>query len=330
MPSLAPVIERVSAAVVGVNTHHRSGSEPQHWQGESASESLGVSSGTGFIFHEEGLILTAHHLVAQPMTIAVDVPGHGRMDAELIGEDPSTDLAVIRLVLPPDDLEVLNLGNSDLVRQGDWVMTIGNPLEFDQTVGVGIVSHIKRHLQQDGLQLTNDYLQFTAPANPGSSGSPVFNMDGEVIAITARSARSGEGLSFAVPAKVIRMVLASMEANEGRVRRGYMGMEFVPADRSLARQLSIFDGQGVRVTGIVAGQAAERAGLLAGDILLSFNGRPITSEFDLYEWITWSTPETDVRLEVIRDGVRIEAIDVNLGEVGVATSQEEAETSLSR
>lgn len=331
MPSLAPLIETVAAAVVGIRTVHRAGWQGSQWRKPAENRSRGVSVGTGFIFHEQGLILTAHHLVAQPISIVVELPGHGRNFAELLGEDPITDLAVLRLIEPPDDLKVLRLGYSEQVRQGDWVMTIGNPLRFNKTVGVGIVSHINRHLVQDGMELTNDYLQFTAPTNPGSSGSPVFAMNGAVIGITTRSARSGEGLSFAVPSKVIRRVLMSMEANQGRVRRGFLGLEFQTASRDLTRAYSIADGRAVRVTAVIPGQPAERAGLLEGDLLLSYNNRPVVSGPELHDWITWSAPGAVVELEVIRNGKRIAPVRAILGEVGASvSSEEEAEDTLIR
>jgi S1-C subfamily serine protease len=318
-PSLAPLVANVRSGVVGVYTVHLADAElpagEEDIVGEQSSDSLGVSRGTGFVMNARGLILTAHHLVARPQTIVVDVPGSGELEAELVGEDPSTDLAVIRLIDPPDDLFVLQFTDSDSVRQGDMVVTLGNPLGFPLSVGFGVVSFVGRHLRQSGLVVTNDYLQFTVPANPGSSGSPVFDLHGHVVGITTRAVE-GMGLSFAIPSKVVRQVLRSMERNEGRVRRAYLGISFLPVERAVARRQGIPEGRGVRITGVIPGQPADRAGVRVGDVVVSFDGRAIDDMLELHDWITWSVPGTQVELALVRDGVRREPIAVTLGELG--------------
>ncbi len=376
MPSLAPIVSRVQAGVVGIRTiHNQSSLRPSLRPSAPSSSSLdegptseavpapgelmgadlkavpgshGVTLGTGFVIHEDGLILTALHVVADPVVIVVRIPGHRQMQAELIGEDPTTDLAVIRLITPPEDLKVLEFGDSESVRQGDWVMTLGNPLNFEHSVGVGIVSHVARHIQQDGFGITNDYLQFTAPSNPGSSGSPVFDMNGEVVGIATRGALSAQGLSFAIPTRVVRHVLRAMERYDGQVRRAYVGIGFADLNRAWPSSLTdstatsnadaSSDGDaassaegvgsheepeaGVVVNAVAVGEPAYRAGVQEGDIIVAFDEDPVLNAQDLYERITWSDPHSKVRLGVVRDGTRIDSLEVELGEIGESDSSD--------
>src|SRR5690606_1681159 len=190
------------------------------------------------------------------------------------------------------------------------------PLAFQHSVGVGVVAFVGRHLLQDGFHVTNDYLQFSAPAYPGSSGSPVFDMTGRVVGITTRSARDGDGLSFAIPAKVIRQVLHSMEENDGRVQRAYLGIEFTPVERNTARRHGLPEGVGVLVTAVSEGRPAAAAGVREGDVIVRFGGIEVTDVHELHDRITWSTPGARTTLELVRDGELVGPLEVVLDGLG--------------
>ncbi len=312
LPSLAPLVQRVGDSVVRVRTVHRL-DDPVAEGGTQWEPD--VSRGTGFVIHANGLVLTARHVVAEPALIAVELSDGSRCEAKLVGEDPSTDLAVIRLVDPPEPLAALEFGSSEDVHQGDWVMSIGNPLSFRQSVGVGVVSYVGRHLVQDGMGVTNDYLQVSMPMYPGTSGSPIFDLEGRVIGITTRAASAAEGLSFAVSARMVRRVLDSMERNQGRARRAFLGIQFTPLDPGSRARIGIASAGGVLVTGVDGGRPAAVAGVRVGDVIVSFDGRPVQDVHELHDWITWSQPDREVELGVLRDGQHVEHVKVRLSEL---------------
>ena len=190
MPSFAPIVDAVRPGVVGVHTirpeSRASDEAPPGSEGARDADGEGTSptarrgwggkvSGTGLVIDARGLIVTNEHIVADAREILVRIPGELRDHrADVVGLDPISDIAVLRLVDPPRDLTVLPLGDSSEVRQGDWVVTVGNPLGFSQSVTAGVVSFVGRHIFQDGSRVSNELLQFSAPINPGSSGGPVL------------------------------------------------------------------------------------------------------------------------------------------------------------
>jgi serine protease Do len=312
LPSLAPLVDSVRTGVVGVRTIHRLEDPVEdggtRWEPE-------VSRGTGFVIHPDGLVLTARHVVADPAMIAVELAEGLRREAELVGEDPSTDLAVIRVVDPPGQLRALEFGRSEAVRQGDWVLSIGNPLSFRQSVAIGIVAYAGRHLVQDGMGVTNDYLQVSAPMHPGSSGSPIFDLEGRVLGITTRTANTAEDLSFAVSARMIRRVLDSMDRNQGRARRAFLGIQFTSVDPVTRERFGLVEGQGVLVTRVESGRPAELAGLRTGDVIVSFEGRDVSSVHELHDWITWSQPDREVTVRVVREPESVAELRVRPAEL---------------
>jgi serine protease Do len=331
IPSLAPVVELVRDAVVAVRTEHDvlAGAQPS----EAHDIVDGESRGTGFVFDPKGLVLTAHHLVVAARRIEVEIAGLGTLRATVVGDDATTDLAVLRIESPPRPLTSVVIASTEDVRQGDWIVTVGNPLSFRRTVGAGVVGYVGRHLRHDGLTVSNEYLQYSAPVHPGSSGSPVFDLAGRVIGMTTRAAADGEGLGFAVGGRTIRKVLEVMERDEGRVRRAQLGIAFrerMPEGPGIEpartpRADAAHDPRGgplrdagvaIEVTEVVKGQAAERAGLRVGDIILSLDAEPLTSAGDFYDRVTWSRPGREVLLVVHRDGQALGPVAVALGEVG--------------
>ncbi|MBK9129811.1 MAG: trypsin-like peptidase domain-containing protein, partial [Phycisphaerales bacterium] len=280
MPSFRDAVASCRESVVGVHCL-------RHPDGEGDAR----RDGSGFVIHRDGLVLTNQHIVEGHLAIYVDVPGHGRFLAKVVGEDPITDVAVLRLDAPPAaGLPTLTFGDSDGLQQGDWVLTLGHPFSFSHTVTAGLVSHVARHLTVDSAKVTNGFLQFSAAVNPGSSGGPVLDPEGRVVGVTTRKHATGEGLAFAVPSKRVRWVLARMEQHGGHVPRGYLGVGLAPGTVS-----------GALVRTVEPGGPASLAGLRPGDRVLRFEDRDVASAEQLYDLITNALPGAAVALEVRAD-----------------------------
>ena len=161
--------------------------------------------------------------------IEVYLPNHGGHRADLIGQDAATDLALLRLVSAPAQLQSLEIGESEQLRAGDWIVAVGNPYGFARTVTAGLVSFVGRHLRHSDLGVSRDFLQISAQVNPGSSGCPVFDVHGRVVGVSTQLATSAQGISFAVPSRAVKWALDKMrEQPDGIVRRGYLGIQFAP------------------------------------------------------------------------------------------------------
>lgn len=280
VPSFRDAVASCRESVVGVHSL-------RHQDGEGDAR----RDGSGFVIHRDGLVLTNQHIVDGHLAIYVDVPGHGRFLAKVVGEDPLTDLAVLRLDTPPEaGLAPLAFGDSDSLQQGDWVLTLGHPFSFSHTVTAGLVSHVARHLTVDSAKVTNGFLQFSAAVNPGSSGGPVLDPEGRVVGVTTRRHATGEGLAFAIPSKRVRWVLARMEQHGGHVPRGYLGVGLAPG---------VANGALVRT--VEPGGPAWLAGLRQDDRVLRFEGRDVASAEQLYDLITSALPGAAVALDVRAD-----------------------------
>lgn len=321
LPSFADVVQSVGPGVVTVRVQLAPARQDEtlaaapapRVRGVHAAEA-GVRSGSGFVVQARGLVVTSRHVVVGATAIDVIVPGRGRFRAELVGEDRATDLALLRLLEVDEDLQALPLGDSAELRAGDWIVAVGNPFGFAQSVTAGVVSFVGRHLAHSDYAVTNDFLQISAPVNPGSSGCPVVDLRGQVVGVTTQAPIDSQGISFAVPSRSVKWVLEAMQrVADGRVRRGYLGIEFSTRPG--------FDEGGGRRTGavilnVVEGEAAHRAGLRAGDIVLRVDGDPVADARALHERIVCSEPGTPVALQLLRDGRIEDAIVAVLGEVG--------------
>ncbi|MFO1052023.1 MAG: trypsin-like peptidase domain-containing protein [Planctomycetota bacterium] len=322
LPSLAPLVEQVRGAVVGVRTVHLAEVKQPETTQEAAHADDGQSFGTGVVYDGAGLVLTAHHLVTQAARIEIELPAAGgTRTAQIVGDDPTTDLAVLRIVDPPRSLVSVGFAANEDVQQGDWVFTVGNPATFHSTVSAGIVGYVDRHLRQDGLALTNEYLQISGPVNPGSSGSPVFDLHGRMIGITTRAAVDADGMGFALGIRTIRNVLAAMERDAGRVRRAHLGISCREAERDRASDPD-HEHVAIVVTDVAKGLPAEHAGLQVGDLIVRFDAQPLVSVADFYERVTWSRPGREVSLDVVRGGRRLGPVTVELGELRLPDSSQ--------
>ena len=273
-----------------------------------------VRSGSGFVVHERGLVVTSRHVVVDALAIEVIVPKHEAGAAVVVGEDAANDLALLRIESPPADLRALPIGDGEDLRAGDWIVAVGNPFGFSQTVTAGVVSFVGRHLQHSDLGVTNDFLQISAPVNPGSSGCPVLDLSGRVVGVTTQAAEAAQGISFAVPSRSLRWALEAMQRHpDGRVRRGYLGIEFASRAGVDSKGAPC---EGAVILRVADGEPAHRAGLRRGDVVLRVDGTPIPDAKVLHERIVRSDPGTRIALELLRDGVMQAPIAAVVGEVG--------------
>lgn len=267
------------------------------------------SLGSGFIFREDGHILTNNHVVAGADEIIVTLADERKYKAKVIGRDEETDIAVIKIDSEkPLPFEVL--GDSDALNIGDWVVAIGNPFGLSHTVTAGIVSAKGRVI---GAGNFDNFIQTDASINPGNSGGPLFNMKGEVVGINSAILASGQGLGFAIPINMVKKLLPQL-MEFGKVKdRGWLGVGIQELTPELAKSFNLpEDQEGVLVTQVFAGSPAEQAGIKQGDIITKFNGREVKKYSELPGIVATVQPGVEVDVEIIRDGKR-ETIKVVLG-----------------
>jgi serine protease DegQ len=312
LPTLAPMLERTLPAVVNVSTRalvvesvsplfddpffrrfFDLPAQPRERQRQ------GLGSGV-IVDAEKGLILTNNHVIQRADEIVVTLHDGRRFDAEVIGADPETDIALIRI--DADDLHALPFADSDELRVGDFVVAIGNPFGLAQTVTSGIISALGRSgLGIDGFE---DFIQTDASINPGNSGGPLVNLRGELIGInTAILARGGGniGIGFAIPINMARMIQEHLIA-EGAFVRGQLGIAMQDLTPELAQAFSLQATSGAVVTRVEPGTPAERAGLQAGDVILEVDGRAVRGATDLRNRIGLLRVGSDVHLRLLRNG----------------------------
>ena len=268
--------------------------------------------GTGMIIDETGHILTNHHVAGGATKIEVSLSDGRKLPAKLVGSDPKTDLAVIR-VTTKDSLPHVIFGDSDRMEVGEWVIAIGHPRGLDQTVTQGIISakHRRGITDPTGYQ---DFLQTDAAINPGNSGGPLLNLYGEVIGVnTAISSQSGgsEGIGFAIPSNMALHV-AKRIISHGKVERGWMGVSVQDLTQELAENLKAGVNRGALVTEVMKGSPAERGGLRRSDVIVSFQGSEVQDGAALRNFAAVAAIGQDVKITAIREGRRLE-LTVRIG-----------------
>jgi len=276
--SLAPLIRAVSPGVINVLTY----SEPV--EGIAAGR-IPTATGSGFLLGPEGYVVSNHHVVKDSQWIQVRLADGRIFDAELVGSDPDTDLALLRLE-DGTDLPSVVLGDSDRLEVGDWVVAIGNPFGLDRSVSHGLISAKERVL---GVGPLDDFIQTDALINPGNSGGPLFNMRGEVVGVNSAVISNAQGIGFAVPINMVKDLLPNLLDN-GHVERGWLGMTVVEEPGKHSAQ----------VVDVYPGGPAAAAGLRSGDRVTTINGRPVDSYLQLLRKISLLAPGTLVRMGVQR------------------------------
>jgi serine protease Do len=261
--------------------------------------------GSGFIIDAKGIILTNNHVVAGANEVQV-VTGDGRvLDATVVGSDPGTDVAVVKLSKPPGGLKAVRLGNSDKVRVGDYVLAIGNPLGLGQTVTMGIVSAKNRSLEGKLVELA-DFIQTDAAINQGNSGGPLFNFTGEVIGINSAILNPAMAMNvgFAIPINLARGI-AEQLLKSGKVGRGFLGVSTIALTPELAQKVGLPFEPGALVNRVEAKSPASAAGLKPNDLIVELSGRPIDGDGALKQAVASRRPGESVSVVVVRGGRRV-------------------------
>ena len=326
--SYADTVERVGPGVVTIRAARRTREPRQHpffndpalrdffgrmfGGAQSRGPSVQMGLGSGVIVQPNGTILTNHHVVDGAEAIQVELTNYRVYPAKLIGSDPPSDLAVLKI--DGKDLAALTLGDSDRVRVGDIALAIGNPLGIGQTVTAGIISAKSRATGlSDGS--FEDFLQTDAPINQGNSGGALINTDGELVGINSQilSTSGGSiGIGFAIPSNMARTVMDQLIAT-GTVRRGQLGIAIQPVTGEQAVNVGLKEPRGVIVFSVTPSSPAAQAGLRPGDVVTAFEGKPITDGNALRNRVSSTPPGTQIRLTIVRDQQEKE-IQVKVGE----------------
>ncbi len=253
--------------------------------------------GSGFVIDKSGLILTNNHVVAKASSIKVKLVDGNSYDAKVVGRDPKTDLALIKVKPGKDFPAPVKLGDSGALRVGDWVVAMGNPFGLAHTVTAGIISAKGRVI---GAGPYDDFLQTDAAINPGNSGGPLFNLKGEVVGINTAIIKGGQGIGFAIPINLAKKLLPQLK--KGKVIRGWLGVQIQDLTPELAKSFHLENDHGVLVTHVFPGSPAAKAGLKQGDVITVFNGKRIKNAFDISRMVAATPPNSKATLTIVRNG----------------------------
>jgi S1-C subfamily serine protease len=279
------VVETVSPSVVGIS-------------GERGTAPSG--SGSGFLITPDGYAVTNSHVVAGQSRLRATTAEGDRLDAHLIGDDPSTDLALVRL--SSRDLPFVEIGDSAALRAGQLVIAIGNPFGFQSTVSTGVVSAVGRSMRGQDSRLIENVIQHTAPLNPGNSGGPLVDWKGRVVGINTAILAWAQGLGFAVPANTARWVVSEILAH-GRVRRRQLGLSATVTQlpRRLVRELDLVSDLAIEIVAVLPRSPAAVAGLLPGDLIVAVQGRVVANVDDIHRLLTTLPLDQPLTLTIVRD-----------------------------
>ncbi len=289
--------QQVTSGVVNIKTY-QGGKSFEFW----GNHAVGSSSGSGVVVSPDGYIVTNHHVIEESDKVRVTLNDRREFTAEVIGIDPSTDLALLKI--EEYGLPHVIFGNSDSLQVGEWVLAVGNPFNLESTVTAGIVSAKGRSIDiLEGQDRIESFIQTDAAVNPGNSGGALVNTNGELVGInTAIITRSGryEGYSFAVPSNLVRKVLRDLR-DYGQVQRGLLGVFIDEMDNRRAKELGLASIEGVFITRVSPGGGAEEAGLNSGDVIISINGVKTRTLPEMQEQIGRFRPGNTITIEYIRD-----------------------------
>ncbi|MFP2932992.1 trypsin-like peptidase domain-containing protein [Pyxidicoccus sp. 3LG] len=321
LPSLAPLVESVKSAVVNVDVQARGGPRGEGMEdnpffdrffgggrGGQQRAPIRQGAGSGFIIDPRGIILTNNHVVEEAVSITIRLDDGRSFPAEVLGRDPLTDVALVKLKEKVENLPVVKLGDSDALRVGDWVVAIGNPFGLASSVSLGIVSARAREI---GASAYDEFLQTDAAINPGNSGGPLFNMRGEVVGINTAIVGGGTGIGFAVPSNLVTALLPQLQ-KEGAVTRAWLGVGIQDLTRDLAGALKLTVTEGAILTQVNANSPASKAGLKTDDVVTAIDGRKVTSSSELTRTVALKRPGSVSTLTIYRDGKK-QDVKVTLG-----------------
>jgi serine protease Do len=295
---------RVTPGVVHIRTAYGPGEfsvNPLEFSLESPTR----SSGSGVIISDDGYIVTNNHVIEDANSIEVIMTNNQRFYAKLIGSDPTTDLALLKI--RAKNLPFVKYGDSDSITPGEWVLAVGNPFDLNSTVTAGIVSAKARNIgilrDRNNLQV-EAFIQTDAAVNPGNSGGALVNLKGELIGINsaiATSSGSYQGYSFAIPVSLVKKVMDDL-LEFGQVQRGMLGIQITDVNAAIAEELKLQISQGVLVNRVNSGSAAELSGLQRGDVIVGIDGHRVSSVSELQEWVARNRPGKEIDVRYIRNG----------------------------
>jgi S1-C subfamily serine protease len=288
------VVDRLGPAVVNVHMMRKSHSQP----GTAPHEAEGTASGV--IITPDGYAVTNNHVVEGATEIGVTLHDGSDFSAELIGKDPATDLALLRV--PGSGLPAALLGDSDKLRVGQLVIAIGNPLGFQSTVTAGVVSALGRSLRSRNGRLIENIIQTDAALNPGNSGGALLDSKGMVVGINTAIIQTAQGICFAIPVNTVRWVITLL-IREGRVTRGYMGIagQTIPLPTRVVRYFSLKTETAVQIMGVALDSPANIAGLQQGDIIISLNQQPVSGIDDIHRLLTRDVIGHEMPVVILKD-----------------------------
>jgi|SRR5215217_1408211 len=322
LPSLAPLVDSVKSAVVNVDVQARGGGGARGMEdnplfdrffgggagGRGGREQLRQGAGSGFIIEPTGIVLTNNHVVEDAVSITVRLDDGRSFSASVVGRDPLTDVAVVKIKDKVEGLPTVKLGDSDGLRVGDWVVAIGNPFGLASSVSLGIVSARARDI---GAGPYDEFLQTDAAINPGNSGGPLFNMRGEVVGINTAIVGGGTGIGFAVPSNLVKALVPQLE-KDGSVTRAWLGVGIQDLTRDLSSALKLPVTEGAILTQVNPGSPAAKAGLKSDDVVTAIDGQPVTSSGQLTRTVALKRPGSTSTLTVFREGKK-QDVKVMLG-----------------
>ncbi len=328
--SLSELVKQLKPAVVNISTTSvlTGGSSPFGWREgdpfddffkrffgnmpERQFRQRGL--GSGFIISEDGYIVTNNHVVGKASDIEVILEDGEKYKAEVVGTDPKTDVALLK-IKPRSTLPTVRFGDSSNLEIGDWVIAIGNPFGLGHTVTTGIISAKGRSL---GMGAYDDFLQTDAAINPGNSGGPLFNLKGEVVGVNTAIIAGGQGIGFAIPGDMVRYLVDQLKS-KGRVVRGWLGVLVQQVTPEIAESMNLKNAEGALVADVTSGGPAEKAGIKRGDVIVAFNGKKIKVMPDLPKLVALAPPERESKVNLYRNGmlktikIRIEEMPDDLG-----------------
>jgi S1-C subfamily serine protease len=295
--TVVSAVERVAPAVVNIDIKQRV-------EGRRGRREIG-GSGSGFIIAPDGFILTNSHVVHEAAGIIVRLPDGRDYSAQLIGDDPDTDLAVIRIDAP--QLAYVRLADSETLRVGQIVIAIGNPLGFQASVTAGVISALGRSMHAQSGRLIDNIIQTDAALNPGNSGGPLVNSAGEVIGVNTAMIRPAQGICFAIASNTAKFVAAWL-IRDGKIRRAYIGLagQNVPIHRRIVRFYNLSRETGVLVIAVEKNSPAERAGVREGDIVIGFKQQSVASIHELHRLLVAEQIDVLATISVIRHTEKLE------------------------
>ena len=327
-PSFADLAEKLTPSVVNISTQNLPDENGEVVDDVFSSPNPVIDNffnqkgiyqtalGSGFIISEDGYIITNNHVIDKAEQIMVTLSDNTTTEARLVGVDPKIDLALIKINTEQKLMPAV-LGDSDKIRVGDWVLAIGNPFGLGGSVTAGIISAKSRDIEAGPY---DNFIQTDAAINQGSSGGPMFNMNGEVIGINSAifsTTGSSMGIGFAIPVNLAKWVVEQLK-NKGKVKRGWIGVKIQPNNKEIAASVGLNAQEGVLVSGLNDGASAGAAGIVAGDIILSFDGRPIDNTKNLSRMVAETEIGRKVKIELWRNKQRI-SLMVDILEMPVET-----------